>query len=291
LGDPFLTDFRKSLRTVARGLGVDELTVRNRLQRMRKTGFVTGWRILVNPTLSGVNIAQLLVEVDNSAKETLIRKLRGLPDVVALVVHLGSSMYVVPVYHDEKSLARQIQIIENLADRNLTAVKVSFPKSELKLTRSDFQIVRAISCEPRKMYSTVATDLGFSTKTVRRRFRRLVEGKALFAVPSTDPTRLEGAIYVDMLVIHSGHGATKVLVGEVASKLDDVLIRSQIGDPRHSFFNLILSRVSAIPEISRLVKSIPGVEDVRIDVVQERLEMYDRYLSQLDSRFGVSSNH
>ena len=73
---PLTMDPRQSFRAVSRKLGIDEMTIRNRLQKFHKTGFLKGWRLLVSPALLGVNMVQLLVEVRSSSKEDLIEKVR-----------------------------------------------------------------------------------------------------------------------------------------------------------------------------------------------------------------------
>ncbi len=105
----------------------------------------------------------------------------------------------------------------------------------------------------------------------------MVEGKAIFVIPSMDPSALKGVLMADLLVEYSDmedHGRADQ---QVLSKLDNHLVRAQLGDPRYGFFNLFITSVSATREILTTVRSINGIRDARIDLVQDRLEMPDHF--------------
>ncbi len=74
-----LGNFRKSFDQVAREAGVDEGTVRNRLERLESGGFVERSVAIVNPTAMGCTDVHLRIEVSPpSQKEDVIRE--GAPD-------------------------------------------------------------------------------------------------------------------------------------------------------------------------------------------------------------------
>ena len=272
---PLSMDPRRSFRAIARNLGIDELTVRNRLRKLHRMGFLKGWHLFVNPSLLGLEFVDLLVDVRSSSKEDLIEKLRLLPGIAAIVEHVGNSMYVVFASQDEGSLEKQAALIEQLAGaRSSHRLRARFPNCSVGLSRTDAEIIRTIARDPRKMYSAVAKETGFSSKTVKRRLERLIEEKAVFVIPSMDPSALEGALVADLLVQYSGREGTGLVNRRILSELDDCVIRAVMGDPDHGLFNLIITRVSAVREIPKRVGSIAGVASARVDVVQNRLEMY-----------------
>ena len=134
------------------------------------------------------------------------------------------------------------------------------------------------------MYSAVAKELGFSSKTVKRRMQRLIEEKAVFVIPSMDPSALEGAMVADLLVRYSGREGTGVVNRRILSELDDCVIRAVVGDGDYGLFNLIITRISAVREIQEQVGSFAGVASARVDIVQGRLEMYDELSELLEGR-------
>src|SRR5438445_4093741 len=248
-------------------------------------GFLKGCHLFFNASLLGLNLVQLLVDVRASSKGDLIEKLRLLPGIAAIVEHVGNSMYVVFAFKDEGSLEKQARLIEQLAGaKSSPRLRVRFPNCRLGLSYTDAEIIRALARDPRKMYSAVAKKLGFSSKTVKRRMQRLIEEKAVFVIPSMDPSALEGAMVADLLVRYSGREGTAVVNRRILSELDDCVIRAVVGDPDYGLFNLIITRISAVREIPKRVGSFAGVASGRVDIVQGRLEMYDELSELLEGR-------
>src|SRR2546426_10162575 len=98
------SDFRRSYRSMARKLQVDEVTVRNRIKRFQQSGFLKGWQLIVNPRLLGVRFAQLWFDVrPPSAKDDLIRKLSLMHGVLAISDSYGSSLALVMMYEVENT--------------------------------------------------------------------------------------------------------------------------------------------------------------------------------------------
>ena len=94
----------------------------------------------------------------------------------------------------------------------------------------------------------------------------------------------------DLLVGYSGPEGTAAVKQRILSELDDCLIRAEIADPNYGLFNLILTKVSAVREIPKRVRSFAVVASARIDIVQDRLEMYDQFFDQLEG-LQRSSRH
>jgi DNA-binding Lrp family transcriptional regulator len=69
-------DFRRSFKSMARVLGVDEDTARNRAKRLEKIGFVTGWTLMVNPNIIGRHQSGVHFDVPSSvSKKELVSRL------------------------------------------------------------------------------------------------------------------------------------------------------------------------------------------------------------------------
>jgi len=282
-----MTNPRKSYRAIARNLGVDELTVGERIHKLQRIGFLKGWMLFFNPKLLGLCMAQVLIEVEPSHRVEMIRRLKQLESVLAVVEHLGSSMYVVISGENERSILDQVKLLDSLANTSSLIVRVPFPGVNLRLSPTDVQIIKSLGFDPRKRYSAVASGLKLSSRTVKRRLERLVEARAIFAIPSIDPGALEGAVLADLLVTYSGGEDLGRVNKELLLALDDSLVRAQLGDSDHAFFNLFVSRLSAIRDVLERVESIRGVRQARIDVVQRRLEFFDHLSNQIERRLIV----
>jgi DNA-binding Lrp family transcriptional regulator len=214
----------------------------------------------------------------------LIEKLRLLPGVVAIVEHVGNSMYVISSCRDIADEERQISLIQKLAGaKSSHFIRAQFPNCKLRLSSTDGEIIRVLAEDPRKKLTEVAQGVGVSSKTVKRRMDRLIEGKAMFVVPSMDPSMLEGALLVDLLVEYSNQKNLSKMNQRILPVLGDYLIRAT-GDPGGCLFNLIITRVSSIREVLSQVRSMAGVASARIDIVQDRLELYGQYPEPLQEK-------
>src|SRR5689334_19343223 len=94
-GSPGRWNVRKSYVDVARSLGVDEETVRNRLKRLKDSGFLIGWRLLPNPSLFGrSSILQQLTFDSPMAKDDAISRLRQMDCVIVVASLYGDDLQI-----------------------------------------------------------------------------------------------------------------------------------------------------------------------------------------------------
>ncbi len=70
----FQWDVRISNARVAKGLDVDEETVRNRLRHMKYVGFLQGWQLILNPVLLAGKAAIVELGVNNTGSKMESRK-------------------------------------------------------------------------------------------------------------------------------------------------------------------------------------------------------------------------
>src|SRR5438309_46589 len=256
-GLPLEPDIRRSYRNVARKLRIDEVTVRNRIKRLQLSGFLKGWRVIVNPNLLGVHLAQLWLNVQPlTRKDALIEKLKLMHGVLAMSDCYGSTLSVILMYEGEISARKEFDLIQRIANaERLVRANIPFPDSTIELTHTDWRIIEAVRADPRQSYPRIAREVGVSSKTVRRRLQRMMEERALFVIPSLNPGALDGAIIADLVVFYANPESKSVIDKGIVSRYDELLIRAELGDREHGFFNLIITNISQAKEISTWVKN------------------------------------
>jgi DNA-binding Lrp family transcriptional regulator len=57
---------------IAKKLGVDEETVRTRINRLQRSGRFQGWQLILNLHLIGLELASVLLDVDDSATKKTV---------------------------------------------------------------------------------------------------------------------------------------------------------------------------------------------------------------------------
>ncbi len=285
-GPPLGSDIRRSYRSVARKLGIDEVTIRNRIKRLQQSGFLKGWRVLVNPSLVSVRFAQLWLNVRPlSAKDDLIAKLSLIHGVAVISDYYGSGLTVIIIYENEISAKREFELIKRMANaESMVHGNIPFPGCTIELTHTDWRIIRAIQADPRQSYPIIAREVGISQKTVKRRLQRMIEERALFVIPSLNPKALEGAIIADLVVFYASPESKAGVDKRIVSRLDELLIRAQVSDMEHGFFNLIIWNISKAKEILAWVREQPGVGSAFIELVQDRIELYESLNEPVDKK-------
>lgn len=286
-GTAFATsDIRKSYRTVSRQLGVDEVTVRKRVSKMKHTGFLGRWNAFANPTLLGLRAAQLTFDVQSpSAKNDLMEELKLLPGSLVVVNCFGTSLYFAFLYGNEGDLRRQVELVQRMSKAtNLVCTFPPFPECKAKLSKTDWALLGKLQKDAHQSYGSIGSGLGISSRTVKRRMQKLTQERALFVLPSFNPSALEGLVQADLLVLFDDPKAKAKLDLEMLSIWSDYLVRAEVGSRDSSFFNLLVKNVSQAQAVMNWVKEQRGVKSARVDLVQDRFELYSSLDAALDRK-------
>jgi hypothetical protein len=187
----------------------------------------------------------------------------------------------------EESLKKQVELISRISNaENMFTGRVPFPKCEISLSKTDWELVRRIQRDPRKSYKVISKELSVSSKTVKRRIERMIEGKALYSQRTTNLVAFEGAILADLHVIYDSHESRGEVSRKIISHLDDYLYYAGLHDGSSRFF-LIVSNVLKMQEIVKWVKEQQGVSSARIDILQDRIELFEQnYARKLEKKLA-----
>ena len=245
----------------------------------------------MNPRLLGVRLAQIWFDVrPPSAKDELIRKLSLMPGILAISDCYGPSLTLVMMYESEISVKKELELIARMSNaRSLVRANIPFPECAIELSHTDWRIIKAIQTDPRQSYSVISREVGMSQKTVKRRLQRMIEEKALFVIPSWNPRALDGAIIADLVVFYGNPGSKTDLDHRIVSQFDKLLISTRLSDIEHGFFNLLIRNISAAKEILAWVNEQPGVGKAFIELVQDRIEVYESFNEPVDRKLTEAS--
>jgi DNA-binding Lrp family transcriptional regulator len=226
-GPPLESDIHRSYRSMAKKIGIDEVTIRNRIKKLHQSGFLKGWHLVVNPSLVGVKWSQIWLNVRRpSDKDDLIGKLSSMSGVLTISDYYGSALTVIVMQEDDFSANKEFEVIAKISNaENLTRASIPFPRCSIELGQTDWRIVKAIQASPRQSYSVVSSKLGVSEKTVKRRLQRMIQEDVLFVLPSLNPRGLSGAMLTDLVVFYANPGSKTDVDNRIVSKFDKLLIR------------------------------------------------------------------
>lgn len=272
-GDAASPSIRRPFRAMADRLGVDENTVRNRIERLRRSGFLKGWWVAVNPSLVGMKVAQVWLDVPSvSTKATALQKISLVGGVGLILDYFGTALSLLLFYEEEPALRTSLELISRIADSaGVDWAEVPFPKSEAILTPRDWKIVLSLQKNPWKPFADVAHELGVSSVTVKRRLARMNRSKALYLLADLDPKAAEGSLLAHLHVFYDAPGSKSAVTQSISGELGDEVAFAELDDASHGFYALMLTHISRVREILTWVEGQEGVKRARLDVLQDMI--------------------
>ena len=271
-GSPERWNARKSYADVARKLGVDEETVRNRLRRMRESGLLLGWCLFPNPALLGRTAVSLLLDFDaSSSKEDAILRLKRVEGVINIASNYGNTLEVM-VFDDGEGLSsRQVEKIDVLA-KVQRVPSMRFPRTSYRMTPTDWQIVKLMLRNAERKVSEVAAQLNILPKSVKRRLDSMMDSSAIFVVPMVDQRRSSGVSY--RLLIETKDGRRLEVDSLLSSRIEN--LRFKAADSGNGFiFGFSGKNVEEGNKVMRWVKQLEGVKSARMTIVEEVFYVFD----------------
>ncbi len=271
-GSPERWNARKSYADVARKLGVDEETVRNRLRRMRESGHLLGWCLFPNPGLLGRIAVSLLLEFDaSSSKEDAILRLKKLEGVTNIASNYGNSLEVTVFDDGEGVSSHQVEKFGVLA-KVQRVPSMRFPPTSYRMTPTDWQIVKLMLRNAERKVSEVAAQLKISPKSVKRRLDAMMDSSAIFAVPMVDQRRSSGVSY--RLIIETKDGKRSEVDRLLSSRIEN--LRFKAADSGSGLiFGFSGRNVEEGNRVMRWVKQLQGVKSARMTIVEEVFYVFD----------------
>ena len=276
---PFSTQIKTSLREIARKLEVDDVTVRNRFRRFQEKDFLSGWRLIPNPSLFGYRMTMLLVDMaPKSPKDDMIRKLKLVHGIVVILNFHGDSLGIILFFGSDQSLTRTIELISRITNaENITKVRTFFPQCESKrLTETDWAIIRNMEENALKSHVKVAQELGFTTRTVRNRLQKLEREKALMIPPRVNIAATDGMISVILFYSYTSNEVKRSVDQSMLSHFEGNYLWPRLTDPEVAYLVLVIPNMALAKQILDWAKEQPGVARARVEVTVEVIDLWDK---------------
>ena len=263
---------RKSFRSIAKDLGVDQGTVRKRIKRLQEQRVLRGWYLGMNPGLTGHDVVHAWVGVENEdAKGDLISKLLSDPDTERACNYLGPKLSVVLFSKkgtdSDAAMERLSRVVGRLGVLHKQGV-VPIPAKSLKKT--DGAIIASLCRDPWKSFASVAGELRVSEKTVKRRVAKLAGEGDIYMLPIVDLKALQGLVPVELVVDYISKDSRTSVNMHVVSHVRESLLFSDTSGP-FGYFALIVPSISQVEQIERWVRQLDGVSKARAEVLQDVL--------------------
>ena len=183
LSKMLLFNSRTPYRVLAEAIELSVNAVHRRIQSMVEEGVIRGFTTKVSLAALGAFHALIHGRSEAESVHTIEESLGGHESVYWVTLAGGNYIYVGAHLKTIQELPAVVEFVEEaglMTDPNVGIIHEEFsgrrrPIDEL-LQPIDWGIIRSLSSDSRKAVSTVAEEVGASSRTVRRRFARLVEG-------------------------------------------------------------------------------------------------------------------
>ncbi len=268
-------DPRLCANALARGLRVERTTVRDRLRRWQRKGFLQGYATMPTPALVGASLHGGALRFASLAQkpramEALAREAR----VVNVLDHVGPWVGIAllaDAQEDEASIRRRLAAIPGVAEVPPT-FEPPLPEVEAPPSALDWRLIDALMADPTGTLDAAARRLGVSRKTVTRRHQRLLRGHALWFAPILDFSAVEGALVHHVVLSLEEGAAPAKLVARLGKALPPWFYLQAFEGYVDAFV-----RVANAGEMARLhaaVEGLPGVSEAELlPVLAQRMNL------------------
>lgn len=258
-----------SLRTIAKRLGVDDMTVAKRYRKLESAGCMNEWQLSVNASLLGYKMSDLMLEVGAEyAKPDMIRKIGLVHGVIVIINFLGKGMKVTFLHNSEESRFRTIELISRITGAELMIISgMALPASETKkLTETEEAIIHSLSKDARKPIVAVAKELHVSSKTVRSHLEKLRKEKTIFMFPNLNVTNVEGFIPAVLMYTYTNPEVKSVVDSSFLAHFESNYLWGAFWDKDHGTVVLSARSMADVPKFLEWAKTQPGVARARVDI-------------------------
>ncbi|MDG6904316.1 MAG: winged helix-turn-helix transcriptional regulator [Nitrososphaerota archaeon] len=271
-GSPARWNTKKTYSDIARKLGVDEDTVRNRLRHLKESGFLTGWRVVPNPSLFQSESSLLLLQFPNQElKECAIPQVTSMDGVIIVANIYGNSL-MVTLFDDQEKIRSQ-KVSKAVGKGKVFSISgMHFPKTPFRMTVTDWQIIKLMLHDAEKNIQEVAEEIAISSRTVKRRLDQMMEASAIFIMPMINQSKSGGVAY--HLMVEAARPDSIDLKALVTSKVDNLVFSGHYGESG-MIFGFYSNNVAQGAEILNWIKAQRGVRAARMRIIQDVLYCFE----------------
>lgn len=272
-GSPGLWSQKKTYVEIARKLGVDEETVRNRVNVLKESGFLIGWKLLPNlALLSRTSYFVFLEFRSEEEKELAITKIAEMDGVLVIANIYGNSLLVTMAEDPRINYSKKVSEIAGRAESFATPGMNLPGLLSSKMTTTDWQIIKLLLRNAERKIPDIAKEVKLSTKSVNRRLNEMMNSRAIFIMPIVDLRKAGGISY--QLLVEAKEGKRSEVEEAVVSKIPGLVFRAS-GMKNDFIFGFNGTNIAQGNEILKSLKKLPEIKSATLNIVENVVHVYD----------------
>ncbi len=276
---------------IAKKVGANGNTVKLRLNKMKRSGFIRYFQIYPNFRLLDMNgVAYLFHVSDILGKYEIIEKCSLVDGVTEIHNFIGGHICIDFTYQDSRDESRRLELFRRLTRCELPEkfYERVMPPVEISLSATDWQIIKALRYKAFKPLSKVAEELGLTTKTVRRRFERMTQNNAIIIVPLVNPADIPDTITYVMLLYPSPDRRDDVLE-KAMREFNESYFLALTSSPGNAMLCLAARTLAETEDNLIRARKIEGMKDVKLLVLKEMREYTQWVDSAIERKIAETS--
>lgn len=286
-------DPRASYRELADRLGISVQAVHRRIQGLRTQGVLAGFAANVSLAYLGAVRVDVVGQSASESVEAVVHALRSDDRVTTTLEGSGHYLYVNGILRDIAELDGFVEFVRRAAAIPKPSVVIEAagpgvpsskkPSKEFReLSPLDLRIVQSLHHDARKSTTDVATELGVSAATVRRRLDAMIRERSIEFTADIDPTFSGDVSSITAITLEDGADRAKVAACLLQKFSGSIVYFIQFGNlPNYLVCATWTRTVNDLHELVKRLEQEEGVTKVvaNVPVAGYRFECWrDRFL-------------
>jgi DNA-binding Lrp family transcriptional regulator len=276
---------------IARKVGADGNTVKSRISKMKKNGFIMYFQIYPNYQLLGITGSAYLFQLDDVLeKQEIIEKCSLVDGVVQIHNFIGPNIYIDFTHQDSRDERRRLDLFCKLTrcDSPEKFYERVMPQMDVESVAGvDWQIIKALRYDAFKPLSKVAEELGLTLKTVRNRFEKMARNNAIIIAPVVNPAEIVDTITYVLLIYPSPDKREEVME-KAMKQFSNSCFLVDSSSQGNSMLCLAARTLAETEDSLIKARKIEGMMNVKLLVLKEMREYTQWMDSAIDKKIAES---
>ncbi len=292
-----LKDGRKNFAEIAKECAVSKNTIWKHYGEMKKAGIITGATIQMDYRSFGYNaVVSLLVHVESQQVDQVTELIRRMPYIhAAYRVNARYNVRVIAILrslneldHVKEAIRQQTSVVdlrtyiwtgvknipENLAIepfqeafnriRETQPQATNVKKTTNKIDKLDLLIIEKLATNGRASFKKIAEEIGTSTYTAIKRYKKLKENGIIKVLIQIDPTKIGYQAMLNFSIALSQTNFSTIV--EKLAKIPDVVVIIKASGDYDIYAETLMRDIKQLLMIHEEIAKIPGIKRIDTDI-------------------------
>jgi len=275
-------DGRMPVYRIAEKVGLSNAAVHKRIKAMGERGELGGFTILLN---SDKILHSAVISIRARKKRHEVMEIIGeLSGVMHVIAGFGGRYYGEFWYADEYELRDKVNYLKKLTGAYRAEIYKHHKEEEVNLTPLDWKIILALKDDARKSFSELSKEIGVSTKTISKRWRRMREMDVCKAYPIVNRPSTKEIFWFSLFI-----ETDDPLFESKIKGMANLWRTSRFSEPNMVYGVFYAPTIRQVDDIMESIIAMKGVKRVVYEIIVEE-KFYPEYLYYVAHKKGYAGS-